>query len=83
MVRLSGRCRQNVTPQLGLFEPPRDRAFEDPRPARAKSSSGDDEDAPATRFTTHSDKAGELPMRLGLGHSVQIKARLNFVQTAL
>jgi hypothetical protein len=36
-----------------------------------------------TRLATHSDKVSELPMRLGLGHSMQIKARVNFVQAAL
>jgi hypothetical protein len=82
VARLGGCCREDMAPQRGLLQPARKQALEDPRPARAKSPSGNDQDASATRITRYPEEGGELSMRLSLGHSVQIKACLDTVQTA-
>jgi hypothetical protein len=78
-----GRCRrENVRPQLRLLEPTRHRALEDTRPVRAESAPGDDEDTAAAGGARSRDKGDELPMRLGLGHSMQIELCLDRVQAA-
>jgi len=83
MVRLGGGDREDVATQLRFLEPARKRAFEDPRPALAQSSPGDDEHATPTRAAGCGNEGGEGQMRLGLSHSVQIEACLYPVQAAL
>jgi hypothetical protein len=79
-----GRCnRENMPTQLGFFQPPRNRAFEHPWATRAESPSGDDEDAAPSSIARCSDKGDKFSMCLGLGHSVQIEACFDFVQTTL
>jgi len=79
------RCRdgEDLPPQLRLFEPPRDRAFEHPWPAWTKTSAGDDEHAAPAGVSRLADKHREGAMRFGLGHSVQIEAVLDRVEATL
>jgi hypothetical protein len=83
MVRLGWRNRENMPPQLRFFQPPRHRALEHPGPAWAEPPSGDDEYAAPSGIAGCSDKGGKFPVCLGLGHSVQIEACFDLVQTAL
>lgn len=79
-----GRCnRENMPTQLGFFQPPRNRAFEHPWPARAESPSGDDEYAAPSSIARCPDKGDKFSMCLGLGQTVQIEARFDLVQTTL
>jgi hypothetical protein len=83
VLRLRRRDRQDMPPQLRLLQPARNRALQDPRPVRAESSSGDDENAAVPGITRRQDKIGEGPMRFGLGPSMQIEACLDLVPAAL
>src|SRR5438270_8941547 len=75
--------RENLPPQLGFFEPARNRALENPRLALAETSPGDDEHAAPSRVVRLRDEGGEGPVCIGLRHSVQIEACFDFVQTTL
>lgn len=83
MARLGWRNCKDQSPQLWLFEPPRKRPFEDPRPAGTQPPSGDDEQAAPSGLVGSRDKGGQCSMGLGLRHSMQIESCLDFVQTAL
>jgi hypothetical protein len=82
VARLGGCPREDMTSQLGLFQPTRNQALEDPRPVWAKSSPGNDENASAARITRRPEEGGKLPMRFGLRHSMQVKTCFDIVQTA-
>jgi hypothetical protein len=82
-MRLGLSDRENLPPQLRLFEPARNRALENPRPALAETSPGDDKHAAPSRIAALRDECGQSPVRVGLPHSVQIKACFDFVQTPL
>src|SRR5205807_9080103 len=82
VMRLGRSGRENLPAQLRFFEPARNRTLEHSRPALAESSPGDDEHAAPARGARGLDKAGECPMRLGLGHPMQVEACLDPVQTA-
>src|SRR6266481_2598194 len=81
--RLRRRHRKDVPPQPRLFEPPRYRSLEDPRPGRTEAASGDDQNTAPSGIARPMNKSGERAMGLGLGHSVQIEPAFDRVETAL
>jgi|SRR5690242_4291807 hypothetical protein len=82
-MRLGLSDRENLPPQLGFFEPSRNRALENSRAALAETSPGDDEHAAPSRIARPRNERGQSPVRVGLRHSVQIKACFDFLQTTL
>jgi len=81
MAWLSRRDCQDLPAQFRLLEPPRDRGFEDPRSVRTEPSSGNDEDATPAHVAGGLDEDRERAMGFGLGHSVQVEARLDGMAT--
>lgn len=83
VLRLRRRDREDVPPQLRFLQPARNRTLEDARPALPEPPPSDDEYATPSDGPRACDEGKKGPMRLGLGHSVKIKACLDLVQTAL
>lgn len=83
MMGLRRRDGEDMPPQLGLFEPARNRSLEDTRPALPEPPPSDHEHATSSSGPRRRDEGKEGAMRLGLSHSVEIEACLYFVQTAL
>src|SRR5215469_18526056 len=83
MARLRGRDCQDLPPQHGLFEPSRNRAFQNARTVGTEASTGDDQDTAKSRIARGMNKCEECTMRLGLRHAVQVETRLDPVEAAL
>ena len=70
MAWLSRRDCQDLSVQLRLFEPPRDRGFEYARSVWTEPAAGDDEDAAPASVARSPDKDCERAMGFNLGHTV-------------
>ena len=75
MLRPSGGDRQHIAAQIGLVQPTRYGALQNA--AAHAAMPGDHEDAAPASGARGRDKPRQRAMRLGLGHAVQIEARLD------
>jgi hypothetical protein len=83
MARLCRRDRQDLPPQPGLFEPPRNRALQNAGPVGVQTPTGDDQDAAKSRVARCVNKCSDGAMRFGLGHAVQVEAGFDPMVAAL
>ena len=77
-----GDC-ENTPAQPCFGKPARHRAFQDTRPVRAQTASGNHQDTTLAGDPTTLDKIHERTMRFGLRQPMQIEPRLDRVSTAL
>jgi len=80
MLRPRRGDRQHIAAQIGFVQPARHGALQDA--AARPAMPGDDQNAAPAGGTRGGDKALERAMRLGLGHAVQVEARLDSAAAA-
>lgn len=80
VLRASRRDRQDMAAEIGFVQPARHGALQDA--AAHAAMPGDNEDAAAAGGARARNKAGERAVRLGLGHAMQIEARLDIALAA-